>query len=51
MGDNGPDKTIEEIAATFQTMRIWSIHPKYLDRVGLIALWRETAAGKACIRR
>ncbi|MEM1662483.1 MAG: pyrimidine dimer DNA glycosylase/endonuclease V [Desulfurococcaceae archaeon] len=22
-------------------MRLWSIHPKYLDRVGLIALWRE----------
>ncbi|WP_289054639.1 pyrimidine dimer DNA glycosylase/endonuclease V [Carboxylicivirga marina] len=23
-------------------MRIWSIHPKYLDTKGLIALWRET---------
>ncbi|MEM2246458.1 MAG: pyrimidine dimer DNA glycosylase/endonuclease V [Thermofilum sp.] len=22
-------------------MRLWSIHPVYLDRVGLIALWRE----------
>jgi hypothetical protein len=22
-------------------MRLWSIHPKYLDRQGLIALWRE----------
>lgn len=22
-------------------MRLWSVHPKYLDRVGLIALWRE----------
>lgn len=22
-------------------MRLWSIHPKYLDRIGLIALWRE----------
>jgi len=22
-------------------LRLWSIHPKYLDRVGLIALWRE----------
>jgi hypothetical protein len=22
-------------------MRLWSIHPKYLDRSGLIALWRE----------
>ncbi len=23
-------------------MRIWSIHPKYLDPQGLVALWRET---------
>jgi hypothetical protein len=22
-------------------MRLWTIHPKYLDRMGLIALWRE----------
>lgn len=22
-------------------MRLWSIHPKYLDRYGLVALWRE----------
>ncbi|MDD4871551.1 MAG: pyrimidine dimer DNA glycosylase/endonuclease V [Kiritimatiellae bacterium] len=22
-------------------MRIWTIHPKYLDRQGLLALWRE----------
>ncbi|MCC8996815.1 MAG: pyrimidine dimer DNA glycosylase/endonuclease V [Nitrosomonas sp.] len=23
-------------------MRIWPIHPKYLDSKGLVALWRET---------
>src|SRR5689334_7091239 len=23
-------------------MRIWSIHPKYLDSRGLVALWRDT---------
>ena len=23
-------------------MRIWSLHPKYLDAQGLVALWRET---------
>lgn len=23
-------------------MRLWSIHPKYLDSVGLVTLWRET---------
>ncbi len=22
-------------------MRLWSLHPKYLDRAGLLALWRE----------
>ena len=22
-------------------MRLWSLHPKYLDRMGLVALWRE----------
>lgn len=23
-------------------MRLWRIHPKYLDRIGLVALWRES---------
>lgn len=23
-------------------MRLWSIHPKYLDAKGLVALWRES---------
>jgi hypothetical protein len=23
-------------------MRLWSIHPKYLDSKGLVALWRES---------
>lgn len=27
-------------------MRIWSIHPKYLDVKGLVALWRETLLAK-----
>lgn len=27
-------------------MRLWSIHPKYLDRIGLIALWREGLLAK-----
>jgi hypothetical protein len=22
-------------------MRLWSLNPKYLDRIGLVALWRE----------
>ena len=27
-------------------MRIWSVHPKYLDVKGLVALWRETLLAK-----
>lgn len=27
-------------------MRIWSLHPKYLDARGLVALWRETLLAK-----
>lgn len=30
----------------FCTMRIWSIHPKYLDSKGLVALWRESLLAK-----
>lgn len=31
-------------------MRLWSLHPRYLDRQGLIALWRETLLAKAVLR-
>jgi hypothetical protein len=27
-------------------MRIWSFHPKYLDKKGILALWRETLLAK-----
>jgi hypothetical protein len=27
-------------------MRIWSLHPKYLDSRGLVALWRESLLAK-----
>jgi hypothetical protein len=27
-------------------MRLWSLHPKYLDEKGLIALWREALLAK-----
>lgn len=27
-------------------MRIWSVHPKYLDAKGLVALWREALLAK-----
>lgn len=31
-------------------MRLWSIHPRYLDPQGLTALWRETLLAKAVLR-
>ena len=30
-------------------MRIWSIHPKYLDTKGLVALWREALLAKCVL--
>jgi hypothetical protein len=32
-------------------MRIWSIHPRYLDSKGLVALWRETLLAKNVLER
>ena len=31
-------------------MRIWSLHPQYLDRRGLVALWREALLAQAVLR-
>jgi hypothetical protein len=31
-------------------MRIWSLHPKYLDPAGLVALWREGLLAQAVLR-
>lgn len=30
-------------------MRIWSLHPKYLDVKGLLAVWRETLLARAVL--
>jgi hypothetical protein len=30
-------------------MRLWSLHPKYLDSKGLVALWREALLAKAVL--
>ncbi len=30
-------------------MRIWSIHPKYLDSKGFVALWREALLAKTVL--
>lgn len=31
-------------------MRLWSIHPRYLDSVGLVALWREGLLAQKVLR-
>ncbi len=31
-------------------MRLWTIHPKYLDARGLVALWREALLAQAVLR-
>lgn len=31
-------------------MRIWSLHPKYLDPLGLVALWREGLLAQAVLQ-
>lgn len=31
-------------------MRLWSLHPKYLDPQGMVALWREALLAKAVLR-
>jgi hypothetical protein len=30
-------------------LRLWSIHPKYLDRAGLVAVWREALLAQAVL--
>jgi hypothetical protein len=31
-------------------MRLWTLHPKYLDSKGLVALWREGLLARAVLR-
>jgi hypothetical protein len=31
-------------------MPVWSLHPKYLDRQGLLAFWRETLLAQKVLR-
>lgn len=31
-------------------MRLWTLHPRYLDRQGLLALWREALLARAVLR-
>ena len=31
-------------------MRLWTLHPRYLDAPGLVALWREALLARAVLR-
>jgi hypothetical protein len=31
-------------------MRLWTLHPRYLDPKGLVALWRESLLARAVLR-
>jgi Pyrimidine dimer DNA glycosylase len=31
-------------------MRLWTLHPKYLDPAGLVGLWREALLARAVLR-
>ena len=31
-------------------MRLWTVHPRYLDSQGLVALWREALLARAVLR-
>ena len=32
------------------TMRLWTLHPRYLDAQGLVALWRESLLAREVLR-
>ena len=36
-------------AALHFLMRLWTVHPRYLDAVGLVALWREALLAQAVL--
>jgi len=36
--------------ACLKDMRLWTLHPKYLDPQGLVALWREALLARAVLR-
>ena len=39
-----------DCAALPEQVRLWSVHPRYLDQKGLVALWREGLLAQAVIR-
>jgi hypothetical protein len=42
--------TMRVRSAEVHIMRLWTLHPSYLDRQGLVALWREALLARAVLR-
>jgi hypothetical protein len=38
------------VSRPLDNMRLWTIHPQYLDPQGLVALWREALLARAVLR-
>src|SRR5262249_19353120 len=47
--DHRPDRLPPGRAAD-RLMRLWTVHPRYLDPQGLVALWREALLARAVLR-
>jgi hypothetical protein len=45
MGDVAPYANVSTTV-----MRLWTLHPKYLDAEGLVALWREALLAQAVLK-
>ncbi|WP_246009079.1 pyrimidine dimer DNA glycosylase/endonuclease V [Vreelandella nanhaiensis] len=42
------ERAVKYLSSTIK-MRLWSLHPQYLDRLGLVALWREALLAQAVL--
>lgn len=40
----------QSAASGIRQVRLWSLHPRYLDPQGLVALWREALLAQAVLR-
>lgn len=43
-------RRLPDIGIEADPVRLWSIHPRYLDAQGLVALWREALLARAVLR-
>lgn len=41
---------VQVVSPRFLNMRLWSIHPKYLDTKGILALWRESLLAQKVLK-